>query len=45
VTIVRVGTNSKYSQGWEKAFGGKKKAAALAAKKTSARKKKGKSKK
>jgi hypothetical protein len=42
VTIVRVGTTKKYSDGWESAFGktgfaraaGKSKAAALAAKKS-----------
>jgi hypothetical protein len=32
VTIVRVGTNQKYSDGWEKAFGGKKSAKAAAGK-------------
>jgi hypothetical protein len=44
MTIVRVGTNQKYAEGWEQAFGGakstKKKTAtkASAKKKTSARK-------
>jgi hypothetical protein len=47
VTIVRVGTNKKYSEGWESAFGkGKKKTEAAApaakksAKKTTKKKKK-----
>ena len=40
MTIVRVGANKKYSDGWESAFGkGKKKTApAAAAKKTAAKK-------
>jgi hypothetical protein len=33
VTILRVGTNQKYSDGWEAAFGGKKPAKATAKKK------------
>jgi len=36
VTIVRVGTNAKYAQGWEQAFGGKK--AASSAPKAAAKK-------
>ena len=32
MTIVRVGTNQKYSDGWEKAFSGKKSAKTAAAK-------------
>jgi hypothetical protein len=31
VTITRVGTNQKYAEGWEVAFGGKKPAASSAA--------------
>jgi hypothetical protein len=39
VTIVRVGTNKKYSEGWESAFGkGKKKTEAAPAAKKSAKK-------
>ena len=48
MTIVRVGTNQKYSDGWEKAFGGKKSAKAAAgkaSKKAAARKPAKKSKK
>jgi hypothetical protein len=39
VTITRVGTNQKYSDGWEKAFGGKKGGAKAAQKKTAPSKK------
>jgi hypothetical protein len=48
VTIVRVGTNQKYSDGWEAAFAGKKSAKAAAgkaSKKAAARKPAKKSKK
>ena len=48
MTIVRVGTNQKYSDGWEKAFGGKKSpkaAAGKAGKKSAAKKSAKKSKK
>jgi hypothetical protein len=45
VTIVRVGTNQKYSDGWEKAFGGKKSAKATASKGKKASAKKSKKKK
>ena len=42
MTIVRVGTNQKYAEGWESAFAGKKSAKAAAgkpkAKKASAKK-------
>jgi hypothetical protein len=39
VTIIRVGTTQKYSDGWTSAFGGKKKAASngTATKKTAAK--------
>jgi hypothetical protein len=44
VTITRVGTNQKYSDGWEQAFGGKK-GGAKAAQKTAAPSKKAAAKK
>jgi hypothetical protein len=34
VTITRVGTNAKYADGWDNAFGGKRGGAAKATKKT-----------
>jgi hypothetical protein len=37
VTILRVGTNQKYSDGWESAFRGKKSAAKVSAKKKTAK--------
>jgi hypothetical protein len=39
VTITRVGTNQNYSDGWEKAFGGKKGGAKAAQKKAAPSKK------
>jgi hypothetical protein len=39
VTITRVGTNQKYSDGWEKAFAGKKGVAKAAQKKVAPSKK------
>jgi hypothetical protein len=42
VTIVRVGTTKKYSEGWEAAFGKSKKAAPAAATKKAAKKNVGK---
>lgn len=39
VTILRVGPNKKYSDGWEAAFGGKRSAAKPSAKKKTAPKK------
>ena len=45
MTILRVGTNQKYSDGWEAAFSGRKAAGKAAAKKKTARKSPKKSKK
>jgi hypothetical protein len=45
VTILRVGTNQKYSDGWEAAFSGKKSAGKASAKKKVSAKKSKKSKK
>jgi hypothetical protein len=45
VTIVRVGTNKQYSEGWEAAFGKGKKQSAPAAKKSAAKKAKASAKK
>jgi hypothetical protein len=39
VTITRVGTNAKYADGWDNAFGGKRGGAAKATKKTMNKKK------
>jgi len=39
VTITRVGTNQKYSEGWEKAFAGKKSGGKSAPKKAAPSKK------
>jgi hypothetical protein len=38
VTILRIGTNQKYSDGWEAAFSGKKAGAKASAKRKSAKK-------
>jgi len=45
VTILRVGTSQKYSDGWDAAFGGKKAASKATAKKRAPAKKSKKSKK
>ena len=39
MTITRVGTNQKYADGWENAFGGRKSGAKAAAKKAAPSKK------
>ena len=45
MTITRVGTNQKYSDGWDKAFGGQKSGGAKAAQKKAAPSKKATAKK
>lgn len=45
MTIVRVGTNKKYSEGWEQAFGGGKSGKSKTAAKASTKKKAAKKKK